>query len=299
MQSPLFSVVIPTYNRAHVLRRSVDSVLRQTYRNFELLIIDDGSTDETKSLIEEYDDPRVRYLAHERNLGQNRALNTGIESARGELISFLDSDDEWMPEMLERVLEKFRSDPEFGCVYTLYAVRDLSGSIRAPIGSNLEGNIYKEALEHGEISPPSALTVRRRCFDVVGKFDPDIVVCQDDIMFLRLAKEFKFGRVDEVLANMYYDAGGRISENPVLSAKGYYALAELFVRDVVKHCGRAAAAKQYEHAGKLFLRVGDQKMAICSFWRGVTRGLSLMSALYALFALLPEELRTRIRPPRH
>lgn len=103
------SVVIPTYNRAELLSRAIDSVLAQTYDDFELLVVDDGSTDDTEAVVTAYDDDRVRYLAHETNRGANPARNTGIEAAEGEFVAFLDSDDEWRPRKLEAQLDRLEA----------------------------------------------------------------------------------------------------------------------------------------------------------------------------------------------
>jgi glycosyltransferase involved in cell wall biosynthesis len=248
--------------------------------------------------IRDYSDRRIRYIKHEKNLGQNHALNTGMRFAQGELISFLDSDDEWLPLMLERVLERFRSDEDIGCVYASYGVKDSSGHIQAPIGNTLEGYIYKEALELGQISPPTTLSVRRECFDVVGTFEPDVIVCQDDVMCLKLAKAFKFGRVKEVLATMHYDGGGRLSEDPVLTAYGYYYLCNRFGDDIVKYCGRETMAKYYADSGMLFLDASESNMAFKAFCKSLTRGLSAKATLYMAFSLLPHSYQRKVRSAR-
>ncbi len=273
-------------------------MLNQSYGNFELLLIDDGSSDLTEQCVGNYSDKRIRYIRHEKNIGQNGALNTGIGLAQGEFISFLDSDDEWLPEMLERVLEKFRSDEDIGCVYTSYGVTDASGNITTPLGSSLEGFIYKEALGQTQISPPTTLSVRRECFDVVGNFEPDVIVCQDDVMCLKLAKEFKFGRVKEVLATMHYDGGGRLSEDPRQTADGYYRLYNIFFNDIVKYCGRKTMAKYYTHSGILFLHAGNRSMAFKAFCKSLTHGVSFRAVAYLVFSLLPHSYQQKVRGVR-
>src|SRR6056297_2960635 len=107
------SVIIPTYNRAKTLLRAIDSALAQTIDDLEVVVVDDGSTDNTESVLAAYDDPRVRPVIHETNQGANVARNTGLEHACGEYVAFLDSDDEWHPAKLERqlaVLEERSSD---------------------------------------------------------------------------------------------------------------------------------------------------------------------------------------------
>ncbi|MFC6990634.1 glycosyltransferase family 2 protein [Haladaptatus sp. GCM10025707] len=94
---PTVSVVIPTYNRSEEVTHAIDSVLAQTYDDFELLVVDDGSTDDTEEVVTSYDDDRVKFIEHEENQGAPAARNTGIEHAEGEYVAFLDSDDEWLP----------------------------------------------------------------------------------------------------------------------------------------------------------------------------------------------------------
>ncbi len=99
-EKPMVSVIIPTYNRAHVLGRAIRSVLDQTYQDFELIVVDDGSSDHTGEVVATFADPRIHYLRHEKNRGAAAARNTAIKTAQGEYIASLDSHDEWLPEKL-------------------------------------------------------------------------------------------------------------------------------------------------------------------------------------------------------
>jgi glycosyltransferase involved in cell wall biosynthesis len=105
---PLVSVIIPTYNRAHLIGRAIQSVLNQTFKDIEIIVVDDGSKDNTDEIVRAIDDPRVIYLKHQENRGVSAARNTGIKAARGEFIAFQDSDDEWLPNKLEKQLAKFK-----------------------------------------------------------------------------------------------------------------------------------------------------------------------------------------------
>ena len=102
---PKVSVVIPTHDRAHLVGRAIRSVLAQTFQDFEIIVVDDCSVDNTKEVVQSLADSRIRYLRHEINRGGSAARNTGIGAARGEWIAFLDSDDEWLPKKLEKQLE--------------------------------------------------------------------------------------------------------------------------------------------------------------------------------------------------
>jgi glycosyltransferase involved in cell wall biosynthesis len=113
----LVSVIIPCYNRAHIVRETIDSVLAQTYRNLEALVIDDGSTDDTREVVSSYPDPRIRYF-HRENGGLSAARNSGLNNARGEFVAFLDSDDTWHPWKLAAQIEIFRRHPEAGLIWS-------------------------------------------------------------------------------------------------------------------------------------------------------------------------------------
>ena len=296
--NPEFSVIIPTFNRAHVLPRAIDSVLGQSHGDFELLVVDDGSADGTAQCVARYQDARIQYIRHEQNRGQNTALNTGIAVARGTFVSFLDSDDAWDPAMLETVRAKFGSDDELGWVYTAYRLQQAGGRVLSPLSGTVEGWVYAEALEQGHVAPPTVLSVRRTCFDVTGDFDVDVIVGQDDVMCLKLARSFKVGRVDGVLATMHWDGGMRLSDDLVRVAEGYYALHQRFSADIVALCGRATLARHYARAGILFLNAGNGRMAFVAYCKSLTQGRSAAVIPRMCFSLLPPSWRQRIREIR-
>ena len=126
-KNPLVTIITPTYNRAAFLPQAIDGVLAQTYRNFELIVVDDGSTDSTQEMMEGYaEDPRVRYF-YQPNQGQSVARNWGLEEARGEYICFLDSDNAWFPDKLEKSLNAFRENPDVDVIYGDYVEIDKAG----------------------------------------------------------------------------------------------------------------------------------------------------------------------------
>src|SRR5690625_3525723 len=163
--APTVTVVIPTYNRAHVVHRAIDSVLGQTFADFELIVVDDGSTDGTEAVLSTYTDPRIRYLVQLVNRGVSAARNRGIKEARGEFVAFLDSDDEWFPEKLERQVNRFKRAPDnVGLVYCgVETVGRPSGPwIYEPAH---RGDIYNKLLERNVIHTGSGAMIRR---SVVG-----------------------------------------------------------------------------------------------------------------------------------
>ena len=209
------SIILPTYNRAHLLPRAILSVLDQTYQNFELVIIDDASTDETSQVVKDFDDPRIQYIRHERNQGASAARNTGIKASRGEYIAFQDSDDEWLPEKLERQMNAItHAPPEIGVVYSsFWQIRDNNKSVYPPrirkLASllpskvrRLEGDIH-DALLRGNLVTTQAALVRKTCFEKAGMFDERLPRFQDWELWLRVSKHYHFKFIDDPLLFVY------------------------------------------------------------------------------------------------
>src|SRR5712692_4293853 len=127
--SPTVSVVIPVYNGERYLAEAISSVLDQTYKNFELIVVDDGSTDQSAAVVRSFTDDRIRYL-YQSNGGASKARNLGVAASRGTVIAFLDSDDVWLPHKLERQIDCLASHKDVGAVYCWYEVLEPDGSRR-------------------------------------------------------------------------------------------------------------------------------------------------------------------------
>jgi glycosyltransferase involved in cell wall biosynthesis len=221
--APLVTVIIPTYNRAHLLSRAIRSVLCQTFQEWELIIVDDGSVDNTEEIVKGFSDPRVRYIRHQANRGESAARNTGIQMARGKYIAFLDSDDEWLPEKLEKQLKIFEnSDDEVGVVYTgAVFIDDETGKqrIKKP---RAKGWIFIEELAFNPVGSPSRVMVKRECFDKCGGFDEKMLLPDWD-MWIRLAEQYKFDYVEDPLVR-YFEHRGSVSAQADRLIAGYKRL---------------------------------------------------------------------------
>ncbi len=203
-EAPTVSVILPTYNRAHLVGRAIQSVLRQTWENLELIIVDDGSTDDTGEVVRDFKDERLRYLGYGHNTGAAAARNRGIRASRGRYVAFQDSDDEWMPRKLERQVKAFaEASPATGVVYTGFwrsrgnrkryhpsTLRHLAGMIPSDF-RRLQGNIHC-ALQRGNWVTMQAAMVRRECFDQVGGLDERLSRFQDWELWLRISKCYEF-----------------------------------------------------------------------------------------------------------
>lgn len=209
----MVSIIIPTYNRANVIKRAIDSVLRQTYDSYEVVVVDDGSTDETESVIAGIQDARIRYIALKENQGVAHARNIGIREARYDYIAFLDSDDEWLLDKLELQMRLFQNSTEdIGMVYCRMGGLTRDGKERFVCPAQyfsrelLEGEMFRFLLRQNVIGTPTVI-VRKDCLDQVGGFKETIQCLEDWEWILRIAGKWKIGFVDQVLVEVHKTSG--------------------------------------------------------------------------------------------
>lgn len=202
---PNVSVIIPTHNRAEYLKAAIASVLNQTFQDFEILIVDDGSSDTTPDVVKSFDDDRIQYVRHPKSRGGAAARNTGIAHSSGEYVAFLDDDDEWYPYKLARQMEVMRrSEPEVAAVYSGYfVVERATGKIRGRMTPKLRGDLSSELLASNPIGGTSCVLVRRDCLEKVGCFDERLPSFQDYDLWIRISRQFRFDYVEEPLLNYY------------------------------------------------------------------------------------------------
>jgi len=214
------SIIIPTYNCARLIGRAIESVLNQTYRDFELIIVDDSSTDNTDKIVKKFQeqDKRVKYIRHDKNKGGSAARNTGIKVARGEYIAFQDSDDEWLPEKLKKQMEVFKNtSSKVGIIYTgFWRIKDNEKTyIPQSWVKQKDGNIYFELLKGNFVGTPTIL-IKKKCFKKVGIFDENLPRLQDWELVIRLSKYYNFKCIDEPLLVSYYTSDSISANNDAL-----------------------------------------------------------------------------------
>lgn len=200
MKPPLISVIIPAYNSSRFIEETVLSVLNQTYKEFELLIVDDGSTDSQKEIVQRIArcDTRINYF-YQQNQGVSAARNFGFKKSSGEYVAFLDSDDVWLPDNLRLKLDKFMSG-NYGLVHSDAIVIDENSNLTEEKLQGAEGMILQDMLawEGTRIPGPSSVLVKRSVIDQIGVFDKNLSTSADQDFFFRIAACFEIGRVPEV-----------------------------------------------------------------------------------------------------
>jgi glycosyltransferase involved in cell wall biosynthesis len=199
---PKVSVIIPTYNCAHYLEQAIESAMNQTYRDVEIIVLDDGSTDNTSEVVRKYGN-NIRYI-RQANAGLPAARNRAIESSAGEFLAFLDSDDWWELSKLAKQVPLLEDDPQVGLVYTdLRVVHDDGEIIPSFLASRplaTSGYVFDRLLESGFILPSTVL-LRRSCLDQVGMFDESMRSHEDIELWLRVCQSWKVALINEPLTH--------------------------------------------------------------------------------------------------
>jgi GT2 family glycosyltransferase len=223
---PFFSVIIPSYNRYNPLKSAVESVLSQTYNDFELIVVDDGSTDETPRIEDEYKSA-VKYIRQE-NSGVSKARNTGIMQTNSPYIAFLDSDDLWLPDKLEEHHSFIIKNPEV-FIHQTDEIWIRKGRRVNPKKRHIQksGDIFKESLELCLISP-SAVVLNKKLLDKHGLFDEKLPVCEDYDLWLRITCEETSGLIDKKLIIKHGGHESQLSKiYPVMDIYRIYSILKL------------------------------------------------------------------------
>jgi glycosyltransferase involved in cell wall biosynthesis len=259
MNPPLVSVILPTYNRSHLIRRAIKSVINQTYTDIEIIIVDDASDDNTEAVIETIDDKRVVYIRHNMNKGGAASRNTGIIKAQGKYIAFQDDDDEWINEKLEKQMNvMLNSSSRVGVVYSSFKrIKNHNFSI-IPENHilNKEGRILHQLLDDNFVSTQVSL-VRKECFFTAGLFDEKLPRLQDWDLWIRISKHYEFRFIEEPLANVYHTKDS-ITTDDNAWIKAQKIILEKYYDDFLQ-AGNDVAAKQLFRLGRYLHRVGLRK----------------------------------------
>jgi len=280
-ENPAVSVIIPAFNRAWCLQTTLQSVWGQTIKNFEVIVVDDGSTDSTPALIRQF--PQVRYHRWEDNRGVSAARNQGIQMAQGEWVCFLDSDDQWVETKLQAQVDWMQEHPDCPACYT-DEIWIRNGVRVNPKNKHRKytGDIFRHCLPLCIISP-SSIMMRAPVLEAIGGFDTDLTACEDYDLWLRLASRYP---VDFIPEKLIVKTGGHADQ---LSHKyrgmdrfRVYALEKILMQDVlsaqqrawvlealIEKCsilhmgyrnrGKHEEARVYDRAAEQYRRMRDRK----------------------------------------
>jgi glycosyltransferase involved in cell wall biosynthesis len=302
--NPLVSVIIPTYNSAHFVTHAVDSALAQSYRPIEVIVVDDGSTDDTKVRLAEWLD-RIRYI-HQLNGGPAKARNRGIKEARGDFLAFLDADDQWLPEKLCKQWECFQANSDAGLVHTdAYQLYEPIGEQRHEKRGReqFSGRCYTKLFWANRITT-STVVVSRWCLERIGQFDEDIrePSAEDLDLWLRIARNYSLAYINEPLV-LYRQhlANGSLKQRVMVESE-YYVLRKALRRDpgLPRTIGEDKVhRKMFElafHAGYSNVDVDELARGRRYFWEALAyRPQSVKAWAFWASTFLPLELRKGLR----
>jgi len=283
---PKISVILPTYNRGNLLPRAIQSVLNQTYQDFELILVDDGSMDNTEEVVKSFGKEKgIVYLKHKKNRGAPAARNTGIKVAKGEYIAFQDSDDEWLPDKIEKQIKIFEhSEKIVGVVYSgFWKIKD-DRKIYIPSKgiAKKEGSILKGLLWENFVGLPTAM-VRVEVFNKMGTFDELLPQLQDWELWIRFSKHYLFKYINEALVISHHTPGGISVRDPHIIFRANKLILEKHFDEYKKY--RQILANQYINVGHHLCLAGNLeggrnylKKAINAYpWNLVIFGMALSS----------------------
>lgn len=212
--SPFFTVVIPTHNRSNLLNRAIKSVLNQTFDDFEIIIVDDYSNDDTSSVVGSFSDPRIIYLKNSRAKGVSGARNMGIFSAKGHWVAFLDDDDVWLPEKLESQYELAqKAKKTVGLICTDYGIYREKEDNPVIYKNRPSGYVRDKLLYGGIIGCFSSICVRTEILKAIGGFDERFPSSEDQDLYLRVAELSEFAFVPQTLVYAFQERRVRIGQN--------------------------------------------------------------------------------------
>lgn len=268
MSNEMISVIVPTYNREEQIERAVRSILQQTFDRYEIIIVDDGSTDRTEEVVRGISDDRLQYIRLDHNHGAAYARNVGIRASQYKYIAFLDSDDEWHPRKLELQMRRMQEEsPEVGLVYCRMSGMQEDGRGRQYTPAyecrpeSLEGDMFHFLLWRNVIGTP-AMLVRRECLESVGLFRESLSCLEDYELVLRIAEKWRISFVNEVLVEIHRTSGSltsRIAEQLVvrcylvsryrqkMTAFGILELVEEETLHLARQCGIEEEIKELLH----------------------------------------------------
>lgn len=252
----MISVIIPCYNVEKFLHRSIGSLIGQTYQNWEAIAVNDGSNDGTLDWLHSQKDPRIKVLS-QKNHGVSAARNLGLAHASGQYVAFLDADDTWEPDALERLLAVLRAEPDAALVYCGWQHLGLPGRRGLPfVPPDYEGAGKLEALLRDCCWPIHAALTRRDAIEEVGSFDTRYPTSEDFLFWLRIGSRHPIVRLPAVLACYHHHSGERATADMVRLARNHWKVQRTFLAEHPEIAMRLGRNKVRELTNGMLLKKG-------------------------------------------
>ncbi len=287
---PKVTAIITTFNRANFLKSAIQSVLRQTMLDLELLVLDNSSKDNTEAVVKSFNDTRIRYIKHE-PMGIAAARNLGVRQAKAEFFAFLDDDDEWLENKLADQLAVFdKGDSELALVYGGFIRIDNDGSIIRNVAPKIRGNVLKELLYvdpfTGSASNPM---LRKSIVEKVGYYDTDIKTGEDWELYLRIAKNYKVDFTPAYVVKVRSHQGPRLGDKLDEAAKLEIKLLEMYA-EVFDGDSKLKSFYLQRIGGKL-IRTGNKKQGIDYIRKAISiRPFNYIAYVQYLLAMISDKL---------
>ena len=281
---PKVSVIIPTHNRADLIQTAINSVLDQTYNDYEIIIVDDHSTDNTSAVVKKFKDQRIHYVQNSGKYGPSASRNLGISAASGDYVAFLDDDDEWMPNKLEKQITAMDGCLENVCgIYSnRLMINKITGETYSenPGVETIKGNLLSQLMIKNPIHT-STLMIRKTCLDKIGLFDENMRYMEDRDLWIRLAMNWDYEYIDEPLIKAYYHGNSHLSHNlegqtqgrgillrryQHLLKKNKKSWSQLYVCQGAQYCQKNEMAKGRKNLLKGILIYPFNKIALFHFF---------------------------------
>lgn len=283
---PLVSVIIPNYNYANYVREAIDSVLDQTYENVEIIVVDDGSKDGSKEILESYGN-KIKAVFQE-NAGVSKARNNGVEQSKGEYLAFLDADDIWLPEKIEKQVELFEKDKSLGLVHVGVEDIDKNGDVIETILNGLSGSVSHEFLLFERavvLGGGSGMMIPRKVFDNIGGFDLELLTSADWDICYHICRRYEIGFVPKVLLRYRIHGSNMHGNITRMEREMLYAYEKAFKDEAedVQNLKRKAYGNLHQVLAGSYYRAGQYS----DFVRHTLKSIYLKPSNFAYFAAFP------------
>jgi glycosyltransferase involved in cell wall biosynthesis len=299
-EHPLVSIIIPTFNRGRFIAEAINSVLSQTYPNIELIVVDDGSTDETPAIIASIKDSRLHYVRQE-NRGRSNARNHALSLAKGKFITFLDSDDMYLPGKIDIQVDYLSRHPETGMVYTsALCINDAGETLPHKYIASVSGMIYNQIafFQPVTITLPTVMTYKS-VLDAVGVFDESMHRFEDTDMWRRIAKTYRIDAMPDFTCLLRtHDDNSLLNQKPeqIVAALAYYSSKiNRDDKDISKEVRRRGLARLYRYYAAAMLSAPAPFPAFGKQLMQTAIEYDWQSVLVAWLARIPQSIRRLLR----